>query len=118
MGGDLFKGLRDAMSRDKLNADNSDSGASAGAVSSSQQPSTATATANVTTNGNDAATAATNGEKSKADDKGPAKEKEKTAVGRRKSLKHNLKGKARKDEGPNGITPAAGDTPDRQCRVM
>jgi ubiquitin carboxyl-terminal hydrolase len=118
MGGDLFKGLRDAMSRDKLNADNSDSGASATAASSSQQTSTAAMATNTVTNGNDAATTATNGEKSKADEKGPNKEKEKTAVGRRKSLKHNLKGKARKDEGPNGITPAAGDTPDRQCRVM
>lgn len=143
--GDLFKGLRDAMSRDKLNVEPTAAtdDASAVAVDGSGDSAAATAAAGADTAGEKAAaasatpaaTAAVGSTSSGAShhhhhhhhhhsgkDETPTKskdkdkDKDKGGIGRRKS---GRKGKARKEQqSPVRAADGRGETPERQCRVM
>jgi hypothetical protein len=117
IGGELFKGLRDAMSRDKLNAESDLASGGAPSMAAAATNGNTSATGSLAEKGASGDSKKSKEEKSKDDKTHKDKEKEKV-VGRRKSLKHNLKGKVKKDQSPNGITPATGEPPERQCSVM
>jgi Ubiquitin carboxyl-terminal hydrolase len=114
-GNELFKGLRDAMSRDKLTSEQAtgeglgsvDSKNVDGAVSTGDKDA-ATATAAAT------AVSATAPGHHHGETSAKGKEKDK-GVGRRKSIR---KGKARKEQQSPVRTAESGETPERQCRIM